>query len=101
MRIRFEWDPAKAAGNLRKHGVSFEAALRAFADPYALSELERIEDGEQRWQTLGVVEGYVLLVVAHTIRDAEEEGQLIEVVRIISARAANRTERRRYEQEDR
>ena len=101
MRIRFEWDPAKAAGNLRKHGVSFETALRAFADPYALSELERIEDGEQRWQTLGVVEGYVLLVVAHTIRDEEEDGQLIEVVRIISARAADRTERRRYEHEDR
>ena len=101
MRIRPEWDPAKAAGNLRKHGVSFETALRAFADPYALSELERIEDGEQRWQTLGVVEGYVLLVVAHTIRDEEEDGQLIEVVRIISARAADRTERRRYEHEDR
>ena len=101
MRIRFEWDPAKAAGNLRKHGVSFETALRAFADPYALSELERIENGEQRWQTLGVVEGYVLLVVAHTIRDEEEDGQLIEVVRIISARAADRTERRRYEHENR
>src|SRR5689334_5742859 len=99
MRLRFEWDPAKAARNLRKHGVSFETALRAFADPFALSELERIESGEQRWQTIGVVEGHVLLVVAHTIRDEEEGGQPIEVIRIISARAADRTERQRYEQE--
>lgn len=101
MRICFEWDPVKAARNLRKHRVSFETALRAFADPFALSELERIEDGEQRWQTIGVVEGHVLLVVAHTIRDEEEGGQPIEVIRIISARAADRTERQHYEQESR
>ena len=101
MRIRFEWDPAKAARNWRKHGVSFETALRVFADPFALSEPERIEDGDQRWQTLGLVEGHVLLLVAHTFRDEEEDGQPVEIIRIISARAADRTERRRYEQENR
>ena len=101
MRIRFEWDPAKAARNRRKHGVSFETALRVFADPFALSEPERIEDGEQRWQTLGLVEGHVLLLVAHTLRDEAEGGQPVEVIRIISARPADRTERRRYEQENR
>jgi uncharacterized protein len=101
MLTRFEWDPAKAARNWHKHRVSFETALRAFADPFALSEPERIEDGEQRWRTLGVVEGCVLLVVAHTLRDEEEDGRPVEVVRIISARAADRTERRRYEQENR
>ena len=101
MSIRFEWDPTKAARNRRKHGISFETALRAFADPLALSEPERIEDGEQRWQTLGLVEGHVLLVVAHTLRDEEEDGRHVEVIRIISARAADRTERRRYEQENR
>ena len=88
MRIRFEWDPAKAARNRRKHGVSFETALRVFADPFALSEPERIEDGEQRWQTLGLVEGHVLLLVAHTLHDEAEGGQPVEVIRIISARRA-------------
>lgn len=101
MRIRFEWDPAKAARNRRKHGVSFETALRVFADPFALSEPERIEDGEQRWQTLCLVEGHVLLLVAHTLHDEAEGGQPVEVIRIISARPADRTERRRYEQENR
>jgi uncharacterized DUF497 family protein len=101
MRIRFEWDSAKAASNLRKHGVGFETAMRVFADPFALSEQDRIEGGEQRWQTLGVVEGHLLLLVAHTIWDEDENGQLIEVVRIISARAADRRERRNYEQQDR
>ena len=99
MRVRFEWDPAKAASNRRKHGVSFETALRVFADPFALSEPERIEAGEQRWRTLGLVGAHVLLLVAHTSRDEQEDGQSVEVIRIISARAADRTERRRYEQE--
>jgi uncharacterized protein len=101
MATRFEWDPAKAAANLRKHGVSFDIALRAFADPFALTEQDRIENGEARWQTLGMVEGRVLLLVAHTFRDEDEDGEPIEVIRIISARAADRRERRRYEQETR
>lgn len=99
MSTRFEWDPAKAAINLRKHAISFDIALRVFADPFALTEQFRIEYGEQRWQTLGIVEGYLLLVVAHTVREDEEDGQPIEIIRIISARAADRKERRRYEQE--
>ena len=99
MITRFEWDPAKAAINLRKHAISFDIAVRVFADPFTLTEQVRIEGGEQRWQTLGIVDGYLLLVVAHTIRDEEEDGQPIEIIRIISARAADRKERRRYEQE--
>ena len=99
MSTRFEWDLAKAAINLRKHAISFDIALRVFADPFALTEQVRIEGDEQRWQTLGIVEGYLLLVVAHTVQDYEEDGQPIEIIRIISARAADRKERRRYEQE--
>ncbi len=99
MSTRFEWDLAKAAINLRKHAISFDIALRVFADPFALTEQVRIEGDEQRWQTLGIVEGHLLLVVAHTVRDYEEDGQPIEIIRIISARAADRKERRRYEQE--
>ena len=96
MKTRFEWDPAKAASNLRKHGVSFQTAVRVFTDPYALVEQDLIENGEERWQTIGVVEGVVMLMVAHTV---DEEGD-IEVIRIISARRANRKERRRYEEEN-
>jgi hypothetical protein len=53
VNIGFEWDAEKARGNLRKHGVSFETAKRAFADPLALVEHDRIEGGERRWRTLG------------------------------------------------
>jgi uncharacterized DUF497 family protein len=101
MQIRFEWNPAKAVANRRKHGVSFETALRVFADPFTLTIPERIEDGEQRWQTIGCVDGHVILLVAHTVREEDEDGQLIEVIRLISARVADRTERRRYEQRHR
>jgi hypothetical protein len=101
MSTRFEWDPAKAAINLRKHAISFGIALRVFADPFALTEQIRVEGDEQRWQTLGTVEGHLLVLVAHTIRDDEEDGRPIEVIRIISARRAGRKERQRYEQESR
>lgn len=101
-KTRFEWDVAKNAANKRKHGVDFETALRVFADPFALSEQDRIEEGEPRWQTIGLVEGYLLLLVAHTVReDGGEAGEEVEVIRIISARKADRKERRRYEDENR
>lgn len=92
--IRFEWDPVKAKANRRKHGVSFEAATRVFDDPLLVSIQDRIEGGERRWQTIGAVGGFILLLVAHTWRD--EDGT--EVIRIISARRADRKERKRYEQ---
>ena len=97
MAVRFEWDPDKATANARKHHVSFETATLAFADPFALIDQDRVENGEQRWQTLGMAGGVLLLLVAHTIRDEEQ----VEVIRIISARLATRPERKRYEQEAR
>ena len=51
--IQFEWDRAKAKANEKKHGVSFEDSIHIFDDPYVLSEQDRIEDGEQRWQSIG------------------------------------------------
>jgi uncharacterized protein len=96
MDIRFEWDSAKAVSNRSKHGVSFELAMRAFTDPFALSVQDRIEGGEHRWQLLGMVEGRVLLLVAHTVRD-ERDGS--ETIRIISARRATAGERKHYEQQ--
>jgi uncharacterized DUF497 family protein len=95
MYIRFEWDTKKAENNLKKHHVSFETAARVFADPFALVKQDRIESGELRWQTLGIVDGYMLLLVAHTVRD-DEDGT--EVIRIISARRAEPRERKSYEQ---
>ncbi len=89
----FEWDSAKAAANLHKHGVAFEDAVRVFADPGHISDVDRIENGEMRWQTIGMVDGVRLLLVAHTWRD----GDGAEIIRIISARKAERHERRRYE----
>jgi uncharacterized protein len=101
MYVRFEWDAAKAAANLRKHGVSFDIALRVFADPFALTEQDRVEDGERRWQTLGWAADHLMLLVAHTIWEEDEDGSAIEVIRIISARVAVRKERQRYEQQSR
>ena len=98
MAIRFEWDDAKAKHNLRKHGVAFDDAVAAFTDPFAIMKQDRIEGGEQRWQTLGMVGDYVVLLVAHTVSEPDEG---TEVIRIISARAADRKERKRYENQDR
>ena len=60
-----------------------------------MTQQDRIEGGEYRWQTLGMVEGHLLLLVAHTVRD-DADG--IELIRIISARRAEPKERKRYEQ---
>jgi uncharacterized DUF497 family protein len=62
----FSWDDVKNAKNQRKHGVGFEVAALVFDDPLHVSRLERIENGEPRWQTLGMAGGVVLLLVAHT-----------------------------------
>jgi uncharacterized DUF497 family protein len=81
--------------NVRKHGISFDLARRVFDDPDALVYQDRFEGGEYRWQTIGLVNGVTLLTVAHTVRD----GSGTETIRIISARPAIRSERRRYDGE--
>jgi uncharacterized DUF497 family protein len=45
MTLRFRWDESKAAANKRKHRISFDTAVRVFADPFAFSEQDRIEGG--------------------------------------------------------
>jgi uncharacterized protein len=92
--ILYEWDPVKASSNRRKHGLTFENAMLVFEDPFAISEQDRIVNGEVRWQTIGMFEGRALLTVAWT---GWEEG-LDEIVRIISARTATKKERIAYEQ---
>ena len=90
--IRFEWDPAKAAANLRKHGVSFAEAETAFYDDYArvLPDPEHSTDEEDRFLLLGVSSALRVLVVVHCIREAGS------VIRLISARRATRRERAQY-----
>ena len=98
--MRFEWDEAKNLSNQRKHGVSFEKASTVFLDPLYVSVQDRIEDGEQRWQAIGMVGELLILTVAHTVREEKEDDTLLDVFRIISARSATRKERRRYEDEN-
>jgi len=86
----FKWDPDKARRNAAKHGVTFDEASTAFGDPLSLT----IDDpdhshGEQRLLLLGETYSGRLVVVAHLA-----EG---ETIRIISARIAERHERRTYE----
>ena len=84
----FEWDEAKADANYRKHRVTFRLAARAFDDDHGLDLVDdRMDYGEERWLRIALVEGRVLSV-AYTRRTG--------TVRIVSARASTRRERRIY-----
>ena len=97
---QFTWDENKNLSNQLKHeGISFALALRVFRDPLRLTRQDRIEDHEERWQTIGVVHGITLLPVAHAIIEEDKDGQHLETIGIISARKANKSERNRYEEE--
>jgi len=90
--MRFAWDEVKNRRNLGKHKISFETAKLVFDDVLALNLQDRVVEGEERWQILGMIKG-VVVVVAYTYR---EEGEDL-VTRIISARKATSAERRAYE----
>lgn len=95
MHLHFDWDPRKAASNLRKHKVSFAEAVEVFRDPLALTVVDMGHaDQEERWATLGQVQGRRLVVVVHTWR---EEGSDHIHVRIISAREATPREIQQYQ----
>jgi uncharacterized protein len=91
--MRIVWDPYKSRSNLAKHKVSFERASLVFEDPLHITEPDPCEL-EDRWQTLGVVNGVVVIIVVHTVQEAQD-GE--EEIRIISARKATLIERRAYE----
>ena len=94
-RYRFEWDPMKAQLNLRKHGVAFETAATLFHDPLLLSiPDEEHSETEERWISIGQAENGRLLVVVHTYDNIDATSAR---VRIISARPAEKHERRQYE----
>jgi uncharacterized protein len=88
--VEFAWDERKNRANQKKHRVSFETAIQVFDDPFHISTQDREVEGETRWQTIGMVSGSHVVVVAHTV---DEEAELI---RILSARKATRRERSVY-----
>ena len=89
--LRVEWDPKKNRENRRRHKISFEEAETVFADEHGLllSDPDHSED-EDRFILLGLSARLRLLVVCHTYREEHE------VIRFISARKADRSERTQY-----
>lgn len=85
MHIGIEWDAAKAAANLRKHGVNFEEAATSLLDPMARAQEDDTSAGEARWVLVGMSASARLLTVVYTER-AEDR------IRLISARKANAIE---------
>ena len=89
--LQFEWDPRENAANRRKHRVSFEDAQTAFYDERArLIPDPDHSEVEDRFVLLGMSQELRLLVVCHCYREGD-------VIRIISARKANRSEQSEYE----
>ena len=90
MAYSFEWDPKKAASNLKDHGVSFDEATTVFGDILAMNMPDpNHSEGEQRFLVLGMSRASRLMVISYAERPPR--------TRIISARLATRRERRKYE----
>lgn len=93
MEYLFEWDPAKARANVRKHGVAFDEASTVFGDPLAILKPDPDHSSEEmRYILLGTSLQRRLLVVAFVERPPR--------TRLISARRATRRERNHYEEEE-
>ena len=90
--IKFDWDPAKASSNIKKHGVSFDEAQTVFYDEFAVQFFdEESSESEDRFLMLGFSEVARLLIVCHCEREPGD------VIRIISARKATKNERKYYQ----
>jgi len=91
--VNFEWDPAKARQNRRKHRVSFQEAATVFGDPLAITYPDPDHSvSEQRFITVGMSGAGRVLMLAHLDRN--------ENIRIISARKTTRRERKHYEEKN-
>ena len=100
--MRYEWDERKNRENWRRHRVSFELAAQVFEDEHCLIVPDRVDlSGEQRWHAIGLTrmeqEQGLLLLVVHAYRE-NHDGE--EVIRIISARAAEKHDVRRYQEDE-
>ncbi len=85
--MKFEWDPAKAATNVVRHGITFEQAQGVFVDPKAIEALDESSGDEERWRLLGRAPPDILMVIY-----TERRGR----IRIISARRVDKRERKAY-----
>jgi uncharacterized DUF497 family protein len=93
MALEFEWDPAKAEINLKAHGISFGEATTVFRDSLSITIADPDHShSEERFVDIGLSHRGQLLVVSYTERKDR--------IRIISARLANRAERKSYEETD-
>ena len=92
--MKFEWDEKKDRQNIIKHRISFERARRVFADPHFVTFVQRDIGDEERWVTIGIATGVVVLYVVHTRTELDGD----ELIRIITARKATPGERRGYEE---
>jgi uncharacterized DUF497 family protein len=93
VNVRIVWDPAKAAENLKKHGVSFDEATEIFDDPFIDTVEDDIHsDEEDRFAAIGAMASGRLLFISYTIRGAD--------LRLISARDATRSEKSEYMDEE-
>jgi len=92
--MKYEWNEEKNILNQQKHGISFEEAKEVFEDPLQISRLDyRFSYFEERWITVGSTSKHKVLVVANLF--FTENGE--EIIRIVSARKANKQERDSYE----
>jgi len=87
--MEFDWDPAKGDANLKKHGIGFDDAKHIFDGPILTWVDDRQDYGETRYISIGALSPIAVLVVVHTERNGK--------TRLISARKANRQERKRYD----
>jgi uncharacterized DUF497 family protein len=83
--MEIEWDAAKAAANLKKHGVSFDEAATSLLDPLSLAQMDDTSVGEARWLLIGMSARARLITVVYTLRAADR-------IRLISARKSTRKE---------
>lgn len=91
MDLRFEWDEAKAAANLDKHGISFDEAQSVFGDPDTITLFDdQHSDVEDRFIDIGRSANGRILVVVYTENETR--------IRLISCRRATPKERRQYDQ---
>jgi uncharacterized DUF497 family protein len=88
--VRFEWDPFKAAANVRARRVTFAEAVTVFEDDFALTREDPDAVREERFVTLGLSDLGNLLVVVYTYRGPD-------IIRVISAWKANKRQRVLYE----
>ncbi|MGK0265955.1 MAG: uncharacterized DUF497 family protein [Maricaulis sp.] len=84
----FEWDEAKNAANIAKHGLSFQEAVQAFDGPVFTIVDDRVDYGERREISIGLIDDRAIIAIVHTDRQGR--------TRLISARRANRKERALY-----